>query len=62
MASAISDSLTLLRGALKTSYSGGAVLHTPYNFWTTDDTELKFYLVIDIPGTALLLSHYFGSE
>ena len=40
-------------------YSGGvwthpiqggvcAILHTPTNFWTTDDTELKFYMVIDI--------------
>ena len=27
---------------------GCAILHTPTNFWTTDDTELKFYMVIDI--------------
>ena len=25
-----------------------AILHTPTNFWTTGDTELKFYMVIDI--------------
>ena len=36
-------------GGLITSYSrGGAILHTPTNFWTTDDTELKFYMVLDI--------------
>ena len=37
-------------GGLITSYSGGggAILHTPNNFWTTGDTELKFYIVIDI--------------
>ena len=36
-------------GGLNTSYSGGcAILHTPTNFWTTGDTELKFYMVIDI--------------
>ena len=35
---------------LNTSYSrgGGAILHTPINFWTTGDTELKFYMLIDI--------------
>ena len=25
-----------------------AISHTPTNFWTTGDTELKFYVVIDI--------------
>ena len=32
------------------SFSGGmcAILLTPTNFWTTSDTELKFYMVIDI--------------
>ena len=32
-------------------FGGGEVdanLHTPNNFWTTDDTDLKFYMVIDI--------------
>ena len=24
------------------------ILNTPSNFWTTDDRELKFYMVIDI--------------
>ena len=42
-------SSTLFRGGLKTFYyRGGAILHTPTNFWTTNDTELKFYMVIDI--------------
>ena len=26
---------------------GGAFLHTPSNFWTTGDTELQYYMVID---------------
>ena len=38
--------LTLFRGGLNTSYSRG--VHTPTNFWTTDDKELKYYMVIDI--------------
>ena len=25
-----------------------AILHTTTNFWTTGDTQLKFYMVIDI--------------
>ena len=28
--------------------AGGAILHTPTNFWTTGDTRLKFYMVINI--------------
>ena len=36
-------------GGLNTFYSGGyTVLHTPTNFWTTVDAELKFYMVMDI--------------
>ena len=36
-------------GALIRSHSGGGViLHTQSNFRTTGDTELKFYMVIDI--------------
>ena len=39
-------------GGLNTSYSegrgNGAILHTPSNFWTTGDTELKIYMVIDM--------------
>ena len=40
--------LTLFRLARNTSYSGGVVLHTLFNFWTTNDRELKFYMIIDI--------------
>ena len=29
-------------------FQGGAILHTHTNFWTAGDTELKFYMVIDI--------------
>ena len=39
--------LTLFREGLKTSYSGGVQFAPPTNFWTTDDAELKFYMVID---------------
>ena len=31
-------------------FRGGvcAILYTPTNFWTTGETEVKFYMVIDI--------------
>ena len=41
--------LNPIQGGLITSYSGvRAILHTPTNFWTTGDTELKFYIVLNI--------------
>ena len=47
-------------GALKTPYSGvNAILHTPPNFWTTDDKELKSYMIID---THKLLSNHKGDN
>ena len=48
MTSVFSDSLTLFRGVWTHPIPGGcAILRTPTNFWTTGDTELKFYMVID---------------
>ena len=35
-------------GSEQILFRGGAILHTPANVWTTGDTELKFYMVIDI--------------
>ena len=40
----------LINGGLRSDHIKGVcvILHTPSNFWTTDDRELKFYMVIDI--------------
>ena len=34
-----------IQGVWANPIQGGANLHTPTNFWTTGDTELKFYMV-----------------
>ena len=47
--SLISLALTLFRGGSEhILFRGCAIKHIPANFLTTGDTELKFYMVIDI--------------
>ena len=35
-------------GSDQITFREGVILRTPSNFWTTDERELKFYMVIDI--------------
>ena len=43
-----SNSYPYLGGSEHILFMGGVILHTQTNFLTTDDRELKFYMVIDI--------------
>ena len=39
-----------------------AILHTPANFWTNGDTELKYYTVIDIHKLFPKIEKIYGSK